>query len=286
MIKKVITWYKRPHKSTIEQYIEAFIIIVPLAFFIRTFFYGLYKVPTGSMETTMLVGEYFLADKFTVWFTPIKRGDIIAFNDPNYSYSDNKIINIWQRYVWGPSNWTKRVIGLPGERVKGVIEDGHPVIYINDIKLDEPYINKYPIIALWAVKPMLDNLENARFDTYKSYDPALPFDQQNFYRIDKDMIIDIPGFENVLSPGTPKSDGGDVFEVTLGDHEYWAMGDNRLGSFDSRGWGALDGSQIHGKIIFRLFSLDSYQSWWIVDLLQHPLDFFKRIRFSRCLQRV
>lgn len=54
------TWVRRPNKSTIAQYIETFVVVVPLAFVIRTYFYGLYQVPTGSMETTMLVGERFL----------------------------------------------------------------------------------------------------------------------------------------------------------------------------------------------------------------------------------
>ena len=50
--------------STIE-----FILLLMLVFFIRTFFFGLYQVPTGSMETTMLVGERFFADKLSFVFS-------------------------------------------------------------------------------------------------------------------------------------------------------------------------------------------------------------------------
>ncbi|MDZ4123965.1 MAG: S26 family signal peptidase, partial [Hydrogenophaga sp.] len=53
---------------------EIFIILLVI-FLIRTFGFGLYQVPTGSMETTMLVGERFFADKFTPLFRPIKQGD-------------------------------------------------------------------------------------------------------------------------------------------------------------------------------------------------------------------
>ena len=83
-----------------------------VVFVIRTFGFGLYQVPTGSMETTMLVGERFFADKFTYNFirSP-KRGDIIAFNDVMYHYSDNKLKRFVEEYVWGPSNVTKREIG-------------------------------------------------------------------------------------------------------------------------------------------------------------------------------
>lgn len=72
-IKKFWVWIRRPNKSTVAQYIETIVIILPLAFIIRTFFYGLYQVPTGSMETTMLVGERFFADKFTVLFSDLKE---------------------------------------------------------------------------------------------------------------------------------------------------------------------------------------------------------------------
>ena len=118
---------------------------VVVIFLIRTFCFGLYQVPTGSMETTMLVGERFFADKATYLFRKPQRGEIIAFNDPQFHYSTSSAMFLWQNYVWGPSNWTKRVIGIPGDIVRGVIEDDKPVIYLNHKKLDEPYLNKYPI---------------------------------------------------------------------------------------------------------------------------------------------
>ena len=52
----------------------------------------------------------------------------------------------------------------------------------------------------------------------------------------------------------------DIFDVTLGEDEYWCMGDNRMGSFDSRGFGVVKKWMIHGKILFRIFSLKSANS--------------------------
>ncbi|HVW98974.1 MAG TPA: signal peptidase I [Candidatus Babeliaceae bacterium] len=289
MVKQLWAWYHRPNKSTLMQYVEAFIVILPIAFVIRTFFYGLYQVPTGSMETTMLVGERFFADKLTVWFKPPKRGEIIAFNDPTYPYSNNTIKNWWQRYVWGPSNWTKRVIGEPGDHVVGKIEDGHPVVYVNGKKLDEPYLNKYPLIAIWEHgKPNSQDvyLGNRRWCdnriVYKSYDPTFSWYNQPFYRVNPESIVMVGNKQEIRYPATPNKD--DEFDIILGPNEYWAMGDNREGSWDSRGWGKLDGKLIHGKITFRIWSSDSSEAWWIKDLLLHPIDFWKRIRWSRCLQ--
>ncbi len=303
-MKKFIAWVRKKNKTFVEQIIEAIVVVLPIAFIIRTFGYGLYQVPTGSMETTMLVGERFVADKFTVWFSRPKRGDIIACNAPTFKYSENKFMELLQRYVWmpsGPENWTKRVIGIPGDELKGVVEDGKPVIYLKKAgdaefqKLDEPYVNKYPLIVVYRPKAMV---RGQLF--HESYDPACSFTAQPFYRMTETEVrlgariaptvgwlpIEYPGTSAIIDRGTPQEKNADEFNIKLGENQYWLMGDNRLGSKDSRWFGAVDGKLIHGKIIFRLWSINSDESWWIVDLIKHPIDFWKRVRWSRCFQRL
>lgn len=291
-IRAFIKWWNRPNKSTFAEYVQAFIVIVPIAFVIRTWGYGLYKVPTGSMETTLLIGESFVSDKFTYSFlrNP-RRGEIIAFNEPDSSkfrYSKNRFMRWFQHYIWGPENWTKRVVGLPGEHIQGKVEDGKTVVYINGEKFEEPYLNKYPLI------------NTGDYNAPRSYDPKVAYDKQPFYRMNgmkvrqMKRICEENGYTCELPPGTPivGASGSDIYDVVLktkekdGIDEYWVMGDNRLGSSDSRAFGPLDGSHIHGKIIFRLFSIDSNFGWFIFDLLSHPIDFFKRIRWSRWFQWV
>lgn len=274
MVKKVRFWFDR------QGFWTQIVLLLMLVFLIRTFGFGLYQVPTGSMETTMLVGERFFADKLTVWFSPIKRGDIISFNDATFEYSDNYFKNLWQRYFWGPSNWTKRVIGIPGDHIQGKIEDGKPVIYRNGKKLHEPYINKYPLIAVWTQKPTPL--------MYFSYDPQKPLNKQPFYKINQVNIVHHPAIPQILEPNTPmkSGSGSDEFDVKLDVNQYWVMGDNRLGSYDSRGWGVLDGNLIHGRIKFCLWSLDSLSDWWILDLLRHPIGFWSKVRWDRCLKFV
>jgi signal peptidase I len=303
-MKKFIAWVRKPNKTFNEQIIEILFVVIPIAFIIRTFGYGLYQVPTGSMETTLLVGERFVADKFTIWFSDPKRGDIISFNNPEFKYSDNKFIKMIQKYVWlpggnAPENWTKRVIGIPGDHVKGLIEDGKPVIYIKKKgesefqKLDEPYVNKYPLVFTY-------HPDSDRKLTYESYNPACSYVGQPFYRMTDAQVrlgaryavqyglpaTLYPNTPLIIDQGTIHERQGDVYDVELGDNEYWVLGDNRLGSRDSRFWGKLDGSQIHGKIIYRIWSMDTIESWWILDLIKNPISFWDKVRWARCFEFV
>lgn len=319
-------------------------ILLFLVFLIRTFGFGLYQVPTGSMETTMLIGERFFADKFTILFSKPKRGSIISFNDPRFPYSDNSLVRLFQEYVgtWsGPINWTKRVIGTPGDRIKGAIEDGVPVVYVNDEKLDEPYINAYPLLGRWPECPQklrkaviqegFEYIRNSGIDIsveelatelmcsrreWRSYDPSVPYDKQPFYRFSPDCVVHVPSTwvekgvfvspdgrlmylpyvpnqigdpAKIHRQGNSYWNGSDEFYIELGAQQYWLMGDNRRGSFDCRAFGPIDQRLIHGKIVFRIWSLDStsnswLDSWWIVDLIKHPVDFWSRLRWDRFFQ--
>jgi signal peptidase I len=120
-------------KSTLREYFESIVIAVILALFIRTFVVQAFKIPTGSMEENLLIGDHLLVNKFV--FAPtatsierallpvgtIKRGDVIVFKYPEEPERD----------------FIKRVIGLPGETV----ELREKKVYINRNGLDEPYVH-------------------------------------------------------------------------------------------------------------------------------------------------
>lgn len=282
-------------KNHIFRNVIEIVFFLFLIFLIRTFIFGLYQVPSGSMETTMLVGERFLADKLTYFFRAPRRSEIISFNDPLMKYSDNTLKELFQRYVWGPDNITKRVIGIPGDEIMGTVENGKPVVYRNGEKLDEVYVNKYPLICVYNPRTHHEN-------TY-SFDPSKSLDKQPFYFNLGNKVIrrDATGNPYVLYPGlyipSKKADvldrlqennrywdESDYFHVKLGPDEYWLMGDNRLNSKDSRAIGPVNGKLIHGRIIWRYWSLDSDEPWMIVDLIKHPIEFWNRIRFNRFFQ--
>lgn len=121
----------RHTKSVFREYVEAILIAALLALFIRTFIVQAFKIPSGSMEDTLLVGDHILVSKFiygtTIPFTDIKlfpvrqpkRGDIIVFKYP----------------VDETKDFIKRLIGTPGD----VVEIVDKKVYVNGTPLNEPY---------------------------------------------------------------------------------------------------------------------------------------------------
>ena len=120
-------------KSTVREYFESIVIAVILALFIRTFVVQAFKIPTGSMEENLLIGDHLLVNKFVFGPTAtraerallpvgtIRRGDVIVFKYPEEPERD----------------FIKRVIGLPGETV----ELKEKKVYVNGKGLDEPYVH-------------------------------------------------------------------------------------------------------------------------------------------------
>ena len=136
----------RRAKSTAREYFESILIAVILALFARTFVVQAFKIPTGSMEPNLLVGDHLLVNKFV--FAPtatslermllpnreIRRGDIIVFKYPEDPERD----------------FIKRVIGLPGE----TIELRSKKVHVNGTPIEEPYAHfLYPPPAEGAAKP-------------------------------------------------------------------------------------------------------------------------------------
>jgi signal peptidase I len=118
-------------KSTLREYFESIVIAVILALFIRTFIVQAFKIPTGSMEENLLIGDHLLVNKFVFGPTAsslerallpvgtVRRDDVVVFKYPEEPDRD----------------FIKRVIGLPGETV----EVREKKVYINGRPLDEPY---------------------------------------------------------------------------------------------------------------------------------------------------
>src|SRR5678810_1455687 len=116
---------KGPPKSVWREYFESAVVTVIMAMFGMTFIVQAVKVPTGSMQNTITIGDHLLVNKFifapgdSAPFLPqreIRRGDIIVFKYPGNPYNparDNRPDN---KPIF--TNYVKRVIGLPGARIR------------------------------------------------------------------------------------------------------------------------------------------------------------------------
>lgn len=121
-----------PRAKVFKEYVEALIIALILAFFIRTFIVQAYKIPSGSMLDTLLIGDHLLVNKFQYGVRlPFTDVVVLPFSDPKF-----QDIIVFE-YPQDPSkDFIKRVVGLPGD----TIEIRDKVVYRNGVKLDEPYV--------------------------------------------------------------------------------------------------------------------------------------------------
>jgi signal peptidase I len=144
-------------KSVVREYFESIVIAVILALFVRTWVVQAFKIPTGSMENNLLIGDHLLVNKFMFGPTPlaigravlpvrpIRRGDIVVFKYPDEPERD----------------FIKRVIGLPGE----TIELRNKKVHVNGQPLDEPYVH-------FLTAPSNDYQEVTSFDVRERFGPV------------------------------------------------------------------------------------------------------------------
>lgn len=247
---------QRRLRTTVSEYLESLLVTVILALFGTTFVVQAFKIPSASMEGTLLVGDHLLVNKFifggrAAWFEKIlpyrniHRGDIIVFK---YPYQDHP-------------HFVKRVIGLPGDRLKLVDQQ----VYINGKLLDEPYV---------------------------VHDPSVGYDPFNYsFPLVGEQIIPynvIPEWRAAIRKYVQGS------EIIVPPGKYFAMGDNRDRSQDSRYWGFVDRDAIMGRPFLIYWSVNAtgegnaqdtfgQRVKGIVDTLEHLPA---RTRWNRMLHTV
>jgi signal peptidase I len=136
----------KPRKSIVREYLEAILVAVVLALFIRTFVVQAFKIPSGSMQPTLLVGDHILVNKFIygvklpflnktmIPVTDPKRGDVVVFKFPEDPKKD----------------FIKRVIGIEGD----IIEIRDKKVFLNNKPMkDEHGTHMDPQIIPGTARP-------------------------------------------------------------------------------------------------------------------------------------
>jgi signal peptidase I len=212
-------------KNELWEWVKSLVIALALFFVIRTFLVQAYTIPSGSMEQTLLIGDYLMANNaifgaqipFTSVHVPAFRepqhGDIVVFR-PAYNHP---VIDV-----------VKRVIGEPGDTIQMIDR----VVYRNGKKLDEPYVDPtyYPDEPLRKT-----GTRGADACCYDWHLAALPAG------VNRDTYA-------------PTRDNWGPLVVPEG--QYILLGDNRDESLDSRYLGFIPRDVIRGKAMFLYYSVD------------------------------
>lgn len=215
-------------ESVLVENVKTVVYAVLIALFVRTFFIEPFSIPSGSMIPTLLVGDYLFVSKYTygyskhsfprslpvvkgrIFYTTPKRGDVLVF----------KVAND------GNKDYIKRLIGLPGDKIK--MTKGR--LYINDELVKRKRIEEYVI---------RDEAGNA--NRFAQYTETLPEGVEH-------PIIEIS--DNAMFDDTP--------EFVVPENHFFMMGDNRDNSSDSRSSivGYVPYEALVGKARFLFFSED------------------------------
>ncbi len=210
-LKYVELPYPTEKEPLLVEYARSFFPVVLVVLLLRSFLVEPFRIPSGSMMPTLLVGDFILVNKFTygvrlpVLNTKVielgepERGDIVVFRFPKQPSVD----------------YIKRVIGLPGDRIGYFGKK----IYVNGQVVNQTPISRYQGVGQGASMTGAEYLEE-----------------------------DLTGVKHsiLISPGVPTVE--DVFVVPQG--HYFVMGDNRDNSNDSRYWGFVPEANLVGKAFF------------------------------------
>jgi signal peptidase I len=268
-LKKVKT-----SKEKAREFIESLLFAGIAAFFIITFIVQNTRIPTGSMEDTILVGDFVLVNKFIfgaespkyIPFTQIeiphfrlpalrepRRKDIVVFEFPGMRdqiYADERGVN-----------YVKRCIGLPGDTIQVI----NKVVYVNHEQFWIPTNVKY----LEPISRPKDMVEPRIFPK------GMPWNEDNYgplivpkkgYTIPLNLnnveqwetTINRAYGEKVVDvqDGVVTIKGKPVTSYTFDQNYYFMMGDNRDDSLDSRFWGFVPRNLVVGEAFITLFSWD------------------------------
>ncbi len=247
---------EKPRETTVE-FLASLAAVLVTGLFIITFIVQAFEIPSSSMEDTLLIGDHVFVNR--VMFAP-KTGWIDFLLPYRNIRHGDIVVFLHPDAAYLGTYVVKRIIGIPGDRIH--LREG--VVYRNGEKLVEPYI---------------DHDRDDPSDYYRNSFPAVsPTSDPNISPTwEAELPSHIQGDDLVVPPG-----------------HYFAMGDHRGVSLDSRYWGFIPRENIIGRPMFIYWSFetpaDQYMRTSIGDrlgFLAHVvLHFFDETRWKRTLKIV
>ena len=230
----------RVHRASLLSSLQSLLLTIVIAIFVITFLVQAFQIPSESMEDTLLIGDYLLVDKLHfsaggIWghilpYSDIHRGEIVVFHYP----------------VEPRQHFVKRVIGVPGDRVRMAGKQ----VWINGVPVKEAYV---------IYKSPAQDAYHSRF----------PNSSLVALGVEGNWWEQMRGLE---------SNG----ELLVPPGQYFVLGDNRDQSYDSRYWGFVPRENIIGRPLLIYWSIRSPRSSAMVAAT--PSD--KLARFGYVLTHV
>jgi signal peptidase I len=209
-------------KGTVQDYLEAILFAFVVALLIRNYTFQNFKIPSSSMEQTMLIGDYLIGNKLKYFFTEPEREDIVIFYypaDPEHPQPEEDFFRLTGPVYWDKENWkfkwyskkniVKRVIGMPGETIEIINKE----VFIDGKLYEHPNVQH------------IDSRIHPRSAGGCTWNDGITY-----------------GSRDNFGP------------VTVPEGHYFVMGDNRDVSGDSRYWGFLPREFITGTPAVITFS--------------------------------
>jgi signal peptidase I len=210
-------------ESWAVEYSKSFFPVILAVFMIRSFLVEPFKIPSGSMMPTLLVGDFILVNKYTYGLrVPIANNVFFEINHPQRGE-----VMVF-RYPNDPSmDYIKRVVGLPGDRV----EYRNKHLTINGKPLEVAMTGEYDYVA-----PGLNEIRAKR------YLETLGDHKHDILLVDDGIPEDAaPPMTFIVPPG-----------------HYFVMGDNRDNSNDSRFWGFVPENNVVGRAFMIWWNFDNF----------------------------
>jgi signal peptidase I len=222
------------------EYAKSFFPVILVVFALRSFLVEPFKIPSGSMMPTLLIGDFILVNKYTYGIRlPVINKKVVELNNPERG--DVMVF----RYPADPGlDYIKRVVGVPGD----VVEYRDKRLSINGQPVPSTVTGTYSYVG-----------NGLNYITAAVYEERLNGVGHNMMTepdkpsVYPPQVVDFPNRENC----SYNADGeGFVCKVPQG--QYFMMGDNRDASNDSRYWGFVPDENIVGKAFFIWMNFDDF----------------------------
>ncbi len=227
-------------KGKTREYIESLLVALLIAFFVRSFGIEAFKIPSGSMIPTLMIGDHIFVNKFIYSLrVPFTKKRIAHFRDPERGEA---IVFIYP--IDEGKDFIKRAIGLPGDRIRLVGDE----VYVNGRPLLRTSLQTEPGQDREASRIQLMRDANAN-STGVATIPYFPdWEEFTFYSEQVGEVRHLVQYDSYRS--------SDEREIVVPPGHLFVMGDNRDNSSDSRDWGFVPLENVKGRALFVWLSID------------------------------